>query len=195
LRLAMLGRDGRVRSRRTFEPWTGIPSVLRIFDGNPRLFLSFLNSVLTPLADLEPISRQDQAQALKAVIEDFVGLLGRIVVSDPQKPPGLLDLLDRVGGAQRRLFYGPFNPDPVLSFVVDERISVTNVQLLQAGLNAGALVEVEPGRGPHNELRGARLRLTYLLAPRYGLPPLLGRSASLSTLLTTQSRNPPPSPA
>ena len=56
---------------------------------------------------------------------------------------------------------------------------------LAEALNAGAIIYVPDEREELllESLRGKRFRLSYLLAPYYGLPLQLGRTVSLSVIL------------
>jgi hypothetical protein len=95
-------------------------------------------------------------------------------------------LIENVGRAmERALLDRAFTPDPVLSFVVDDALSADVRAWLSIAVNVGALVPVDTdSSSPLAEIRGERLRLAYLLAPRFSLPLRVGRSVPLSSLLS-----------
>jgi hypothetical protein len=108
------------------------------------------------------------------------------VSSKQEAPRGVLSIIDQIGN----YFYDAvviqtFNSDPPGTFVVDSRVDDRLLESLGKALNAGAIVYV-PDDDSHlvmSSLRGKRFRLSYLLAPNYGIPIRLGPPVSLKTIL------------
>src|SRR5205085_8870489 len=74
---------------------------------------------------------------------------------------------------------------PPLSFIVDTDTNDDLVDALGRALNAGAIVFVnEKGEDLLlSSLKGKRFRLSYILAPHYTLPLMLGKARSLDSIL------------
>ena len=103
-----------------------------------------------------------------------------------QSNRGLLSLLDSIGTFfSRACIDGPFDPDPPCSFVVESTADDAQLKALGMALNAGAIVYAPGDEDPGilENLRGKRFRLSYILAPHYRIPLLLGRSMSLQQIL------------
>jgi hypothetical protein len=99
---------------------------------------------------------------------------------------GLLSILDPVGTYfSEATIDGPFDPDPPCSFVVDTSTAEDDLRALGMALNAGAIVFApdEGDVGLLENLRGKRFRLSYILAPHFCIPLVLGRSMSLGEIV------------
>jgi hypothetical protein len=113
---------------------------------------------------------------------------------DQGGPDGMsiVSLLDIIGQYFTQEILGQeFKPDPVLTFRLDSLVSDRIRGLVGVAVNQGALVVI-PDRQPREpgSLKGARLRLSYLLGPHYKLPPIKGRDIALSTIIRRHSRPP-----
>ncbi|MBX7133230.1 MAG: hypothetical protein K1X67_11185 [Fimbriimonadaceae bacterium] len=182
----------KIRSRKTSRLYSGVPAIYAMSEGNPRSFLGITRTLLDTWrrdGAAGPVSPAVQGEAVLQATHRFAALLSAVRVSVPPgttRPPGLLQLLDRVGKyIFDRTVRDAFTDDPCGSFFVDSGVDDWTAALVGKALNAGAIVYV-PGQRDSGILRsvsGKRFRLSYLLAPRYGLPLRLGRPVSLATML------------
>lgn len=179
----------RRRSRKSYSLYSGADTLILLCDGNARL-LKALSGELFSSAEPAglPIRRDAQSRVVESIISRFRNLIysaeaveradGRCVTLD--------ELVDRIGAVLASgLIDEPFTDDPILTFVVDRKVSTETIQLLRIGINAGVFVHIaerSDNRVPL-DLIGERFRLSYVLAPFFGLPVRLGRKANLSTLL------------
>jgi hypothetical protein len=177
------------RSRKSLTLYTGSRSLFAIIEGNPRWFIGVIGPMIRDYKRYKRrIPRSIQARAITTATNRFRALLRTIPFHPPgsSSSRGLLSLLDNIGHfLHANLVQGPFNPDPPLSFVVDANTSKEMLEALGRALNAGAII-LAPDPGGEallSSLRGKRFRLSYMLAPGYGLPLNLGRPMALSHVL------------
>jgi hypothetical protein len=96
-------------------------------------------------------------------------------------------MIERIGHfVEGQILSRHFNPDPVTSVVVDGHMSRAQLIAFGRAINQGAFVLV-PDR--HREFQlgkidKVRFRMTYLFAPLYHFPLVLGRSNRLSVILS-----------
>lgn len=195
----------RLRTRRTRKKPTvlsGSESVFAITEGNPRWFLGIMNSLLEGWAPGDSISRTKQADAILSASVRFRAMLKTLQLTKPAPVLGptndLLLTLDQIGSYfHREVVTADFRPDPPLSFDIGEKFFEDDRCGLEEALNAGALVMINDHGLPAavGSLLGRRFRLSYLLAPYYGLPLRLGPVRGLGLILgrvegskTTSSR-------
>ena len=189
-------RARRERSRKAHTLYHGYPTLLEAADGNPRALLT----MLVPMAQTlmfekpegisKPITRVLQSEAIRRAESLLVSLLNVIpaeVEGDNKK--GLLGFVDRIGRRfEGRLLSGPFKPDLLTTFVVDDGVSDAEKFAVGQALNVGAIIHVPYlDANPDGILRGIegmKFRLSYALAPRYRLPLTLGDTVNLSSLLS-----------
>jgi hypothetical protein len=186
------------RSRKSYELYTGFPSIVEITEGNPRAILTLIGPLIQHhLRVLEQknaasrISVTLQSQAVRRVELLLTSLLQVIPLDiigfDQGK--GLLGFVDRIGRSlEARLLRRPFSPDYIGTFVLDDGVEPSLVSAIGKALNAGALIHVPyPEGGSDSLLRGIigqRFRLSYALAARYRLLLTLGDHVNLSRLLS-----------
>jgi hypothetical protein len=137
-----------------------------------------MNAITTSEAGTA-VEASAQSRALLALVDNFMETLK---LTESQSAVTVFKVVDRIGAALHDRFWGPFTPDPVLHFIVDE-VSSDVEDALWAAINVGALIELDNSEGYGSGLGGRRFRLTYLLAPRYALPIALGRPVPLGELL------------
>jgi hypothetical protein len=177
------------RSRKRALLYTGADSVFAVSEGNPRWFISMIERLLDhwePNTSTVP----DRVQAAEMVhsAQRFAAMLGTIPVKDLSVigPRGLIGLVERIAEYfHRRVVTDPFTPEPPNTFVVDDDIPHAIADALGQALNAGAIVYVPDdwSRLILDDLRGKRFRISYLLAPLFGLPIRLGKEINLSSIL------------
>ena len=173
-----------VRRRTRFSSlvWTGAPAVLAMADGSPRRLLGMLDSML---------ERSRDGSVPRGVQVDVVARFQLSMLHLLDDAKGESDaalgarLVQQIGVALEGCVLGPtFNADPALSFVVDTKVSPEMRTSIENALNLGVLMPIDSAySSPLRDLSGGRLRLAYLLAPRFCLPLRLGRSVSLTRLL------------
>lgn len=190
------------RSRKTLSPmYAGWEMISQLSEGNPRWFLA----VATSLLDQSYSIRGDVVKYKKLTINQQSKVLQRAGEAQhamfrvhPMKnlpelnmELGIIDLVDEIGKQFRQVNLGPkFRTDLLGSFIVDLNLSKAFYELVEDALIAGAIVyipaadESEVGFG---DINGKRFRLNYLLAPRYGILPRLGKPVYLSKLLENLS--------
>lgn len=183
--------DSGQRSRKTFDLFVGAESLFSVSEGHPRwlkiLFARILDGEKP--RDLMKISISKQNAALTASAHRFSALLKTYPVKDISGAGGgsILKLVQRIGEYFHDEVVGAdFKPEPVSSFIVDSSISDEYLESLQTALNLGAIVYVPDGESEItlSSLRGKRFRLSYWLAPVYGIPLVLGKAVALSKILS-----------
>lgn len=182
--------DSGRRSRKTFDLYVGAESLFSVSEGHPRwlkiLFARILDGEKP--RDLMKISIPKQNAALTASAHRFSALLKTYPVKDISGAGGsILKLVQRIGEYfHDEVVKADFKPEPVSSFIVDSSTSDEYLESLQTALNLGAIVYVPDGESEIalSTLRGKRFRLSYWLAPVYGIPLVLGKAVALSTILT-----------
>jgi len=178
-----------LRSRKNPDLYSGANSLFAMSEGNPRWLKGIMSRLLVKQTVDGKINASDQNTEVLNAAHRFRALLQTIPcppITGSQPTRGILSVLDAVG---EHCFYAivlaDFDPEPPGSFQVDSRTSPGLLESLGRALNAGAIVHVPDGAdiGLLKNLRGKRFRLSYLLAPHYGLPLILGKSVALSSIL------------
>jgi hypothetical protein len=182
---------GNGRSRKTYALYAGAQSLLSLVDGNPRLLIAMLRQLLPPGSPppTRPITATQQSAAIESALNRFNALLGTLPGSKLASGEviAVLDVLDSIGsGLAARIIDAPFSDNAPCAFRVDSDVDAFVIECLGQAANAGAIVHV-PARGEAQQLSpgltGEVFRLSYLLAPYYGLPLRLGKEVALSSLL------------
>lgn len=179
------------RSRKSISIYTGADALFDISEGHPRWFKVTVGRLLDQSAGSVSmrVNSTLQAAEILAAAQRFSALLRTFPVDSTGMKKGyrgLLSLVSTISTFFRdKIVKGPFSADPYLSFTVDSNISEGLLRSLEQALNLGAIVYVPDGDGEVllTSLRGKRFRISYWLAPLYGLPLTLGRSISLSNIL------------
>lgn len=193
------------RSRKNPGLYTGVEALLAIVEGNPRWLIGLMGPLVRRYKEEQRrISRATQASAITTAANRFRALL-RTVPYVPegqsggrqrqQASRGLLSLLDVLGERfHRHVVVDPFSSEPVLSFTVDANSPAGLLEALGKALNAGAIILVPDAAAEAitSSIKGKRFRLSYMLAPNYGLPLLLGREGSLQRLLIDERNHSAP---
>lgn len=195
----------RRQSRRNYALYTGVPSIYQVTESNPRYLLIFLRSVLEGAKSTrQRATRLQQSRALGKAQAHFIDLL-RTVPSSPvsldksedadavqRATRSLIDFVDELGESlQTAILDGPFDPDALGSFFIDGSTGPTLRTILERAVNVGAVIRLPSTAqeySPLMSLDGQRVRLSFLLAPRYRLPVRVGRSIKLETLLSLDTQ-------
>lgn len=197
----------RYRSRKVISPiYTGAYSVFTLCEGNPRWIIGLCRPLIADLAgakDKSPmrtIRRSEQSKRIERTITTFLTLLSTLRAPvNEGAGKSIIELVERLGDFSFDQVLSPtFNPEPILSFTIDGNVSPAIYSAVGRAINQGALVIA-----PQNATRrsqtdvvptapgsivGRRVRLAFLLAPRYRLPLVLGRSVDLSPVLRSSNQ-------
>jgi hypothetical protein len=180
---------GDLRSRKNYSAYHGASSILALPDGNPRLGIALIKELL-PTIDARNTLRvpaATQNRAISRTMDRFLALIrAQEAVVHRGASLGLLELLDKIGIALAdRLLRDDFSADPALGFSIDDSVPAAHLELLGQAANTGAIVHIpQLGEAPVSaSMLGRSYRLSYLLAPRYGLPMSLGKVVELTPLL------------
>ena len=191
-------REGGVspRLRKTSSLYAGAESIFVISEGNPRWLIGMLSPLIAHMVDSK-VKRVDvsvQAEQIDKAAERLIALLRTTPLpggTARESSFGLDALLESIA---RRLHWelvqGRFSIDPKFSFVADRDYASEICELLAAGLNRGAvvLVDEKTSRPIVGDLHGVPLRLSYLLAAKFGLALRKGKTTGLRQLLTSGDR-------
>jgi hypothetical protein len=189
---------------RTYQFYTGSGSVLALLEGNPRWTVNFMSSATqgsTMLPSQVSLSRNHQAEGIADLMARVRSRVLHAPVpadselnSDPTRGLRVLELIDEIANFFKDSILAPkFNPDPVLTFTVDKRTTSQQLDLITDAVSHGTLIHVPPRDvAALTTVQGERFRLAYLFAAQYGLPPILGRSVELSTILNRKGTSKPP---
>ena len=190
------------RSRKSPTIFTGTRSLFAIVEGNPRWLIALASPLIRHFLEHpgQKVPRSVQANAILSACNRFRALLRTIPLFPWSDAPahrispgrGLLGLLDKIGEEfHSAVVKNAFSAEPALSFIVDSNAPEELIAALGRALNAGAIILVpEGGETLISSLRGKRFRLSYMLAPYYGIPLMLGRPISLSQVLSRESGEP-----
>jgi hypothetical protein len=197
--------EGQRRRLRSKDPvsdiYTGAGSLFAICEGNPRALIGVLEPMIKAFVEGDVASngsvrRSMQKRVLDSLISSYFALLSTVPNSGNARGlSSLLDLVYSIGEYFRESVLGErFNPDPVLSFYVDDGISSPMRALIGKGVNIGAFVTAnEASLSAGNvfkvgDIGGLKIRLSNIFAPRFRLPLAGGRTINLSTILHRSRR-------
>jgi hypothetical protein len=184
------------RSRKRIHAmYTGLEALLTICEGNPRWVIGILHPLVRQYklqverhSNTTGIDKARQARQILRVITRYRALLSTIPFVAPAGGgnTSVLPLIDKIGTFMfQDVVLGLFKPEPVLSFVVDRRVTDAQVLALGTAINQGAFVLVPSRKGEttYGSIRNSRFRMSYLLAPDFQLPLTYGAQINLSSIL------------
>lgn len=178
------------RSRKTYQLYSGMPSILTLSEGNPRSLINLINPLFLEKNVHEvPVSEKPKVQAdeIEKSIRVMRSLL-KAIPSRDRKSETVLGLMDKIGaGFYAGIVASKFREQPPLSFRVDHGQPPDVLACIGKAVNVGALIYV-PDHGSEeviSSIVGRRFRLNFLLSAYYKLPLTLDRELSLSELLDT----------
>lgn len=184
-------KDGTLakRSRATLEIYSGATALFAMLEGNPRWFKAVIGGLILEMApNQNTIRASKQARAIEKASQRFRALLRTIPcpkIDNISPQQGIITLIDTIGGYfAKELTKIPFTPDPHGSFSAASDSDEQLIRSLGAAINAGALVWIPKSDADivSSDLRGKRLRLTYLFSPFYRLLLRTGKQISLTTI-------------
>ncbi|UUP19096.1 hypothetical protein NTH_03586 [Nitratireductor thuwali] len=172
--------------KRIPDVYLGYDSLLTICEGNPRTTIGLLRPIVKHFTGVGGVVKKEvQAAYLQAAIAKYISLLSTIPVND-DGGRSAIDLLDQIGEFLSHEVNGQiFKPEPSLSLKIDNNVPLPVREALGSAMNQGALVMLSDDIDAfdYGAISGARLRLSYLLCPRYHLPLTFGQPLRLSTIL------------
>ncbi len=191
-RSEFLRPGGQLRSRKALGLYKGAYSLFSLTEGNPRIFINLMRPLIHEYVKKNgTVSSEAEAVSANLTIHRFLSSLSAIPTTGHGEIHSILQLIKIIGDFFRDTqLASKFSPEPASTFIVDDDVSDAIIELVGRTLNAGALVHMPANAGDTvRELRGARLRLAYTLAPEYKLPLMSGRSINLSTILHLHYRS------
>lgn len=187
LKGALLLRDAsaQIKGNSSSTIYSGVEMVIRCSDGNPRRFISLLNSMYLAGTDetgFKPVPPSVQDRILR----HFSTTEFRRIISEPNHGNDIHNFLLKIGKFFKdALHFKPLSSDLILSFrynmnddstwdVVSEAVGVGLIRPL-----------VEKSDFDELPVREGTFRLSYMLSPYFSLLPRRGRAISLSTVLNS----------
>ncbi|MDQ0540294.1 hypothetical protein QF011_002864 [Curtobacterium flaccumfaciens] len=187
-------QGSRVNTQASRELYTGELTLLALADGNPRMSTILIREVLARVAEQQslPLSRAAQAAAIDATATRFLALLhAQRGTQFGDRSVTMVNLIDAIGMAlHARVVSDDFSADAAAGFFVDERFPERLRPLLVQAVNTGAIIHIphpNSSQPVSESVLGRHYRLSYLLAPRYGLPVRKGKTIALWRLLERDS--------
>jgi hypothetical protein len=176
------GRAIRKGGRRGLVPYIGYPNLIDLTEGNPRWILTLAERLVaeSKSKELGLDTRKVQSKAVDDFVEQFVAKLYVYPTTTSGSrlkttPFGFVELLGE--SIASVLYDGAFVSDPALSFTIDRQAMEQYGEYIRTCIDLGALVIMRrDSTAPLGEdaegltLVGARVRITYRLAPRFRLP-------------------------
>lgn len=184
------------RSRKNPPLYYGEDSIYAMSEGNPRLLAGLLNEILdfAPLTTEQKkafplVKPEAQSQVLYSASQRMLTGIKTYPLDRAGNARSLPSLVDKLGNfLHSELVLREFRADPVGSFFVDEDVPPSFEEALSLGLLIGAFVHVQ---SPHGDIppsvTGSRIRLSYMLAPKYRLLFRNYREMRLSTAIRISS--------
>jgi hypothetical protein len=199
LRLEFMTEKG-ARSRKRPTIFSGKEAVYAMSEGNPRWLIGLLND----FADLGVLGGNragetlhvryaDQARLLNTASQRFLSLIKASPFKLREQQIGLsgaqdvtlLQFINVIGAYfNSEIYCRDFPLDPIGSFTVPNDVDETTVSMIEQLLELGGLVYI--GSSPQDvprAIRGARFRLSFILAPIYKLPLRTYRGVPINDVL------------
>jgi len=183
-------REITLRTRKSAILYAGAESLFAVSEGNPRWFIAIIGRLLDNWQDTSKrIQRGAQAREMIKAGQRFAAML-RTIPSPPSRllgqKLGILSLIQLIANYfHNQVVVEDFIAEPPSTFTVDQAVSEDIVTMLEQALNAGAIVYIpdDDSQIILSSLMVKRFRISYLLAPLYGLPLRLGSQVSLTHIL------------
>ncbi|NTE80315.1 hypothetical protein G6M12_01960 [Agrobacterium tumefaciens] len=181
----------RTSPKRISDLYLGAESIFTLCEGNPRNAIGILRPLIKTYADngQKQASFSAQAEIVSQTIAKYLSLLSAIPVGRRKSAYGALSvvkIIDEIGNYFARRALGPDYPTEYASTITVSRVVNDDVAAaIGAAMNQGAFVMVSDATKLYDfgAIYGSRLRLSYLLAPRYQLALVFGSSLSLRNIL------------
>ncbi|MNZ34937.1 hypothetical protein D3C78_523230 [compost metagenome] len=163
--------------------YSGVEMVIRCSDGNPRRFISILNSLYMASAGSEDVKRIPPS-VQDRILRHFSNGEYRRIVSEPGHGDGIYKILSKIGKYFKDcLHHRPLSTDLTLSF----RYNIDDEEVWSVVSEAVGLGLIKPivnnSKFDDLPLKSGTFRLSYMLSPHFSLLPRRGKSISLSSIL------------
>ncbi|WOB27044.1 MULTISPECIES: hypothetical protein [Xanthomonas] len=180
--------------RKSTDAYVGYPNLIDLTEGNPRWVLTLVDLLQSRsrLQEQKIGSKGVQSGSLSDYVDQFVS---KLTVYPTGQSGGrnwtLMKFVDELGATLNQALYdSKFDGDPALSFTIDAKALSQYEDYIRLCIDLGALVFLKRGsvaplaqsRGS-SSLLGARVRISYRLAPRFRLPLRSTKQRSLSGAL------------
>ncbi|NUQ10770.1 MAG: hypothetical protein HUU26_00360 [Gemmatimonadaceae bacterium] len=189
-------RRGRLRSRKSPALYTGAACMFAITEANPRWFKNLFDGLLDVIVDSR-IDAEVQARSIGVTSQRFAALLNTVpapTIHHRGTARGVLGVIREIARSiQAEHVTDAFKPEPRATFTVPADADQTLVDILQEAANWGGIIFIPDtqDQGLIGSLRKKRFRISYLLAPLYGLPVRLGKPLSLKPIFSRRSAEVP----
>lgn len=177
-------------SKQLSKYFSGADSVITICEGNPRIAIGILKPLIEYYSGtgvIVPSSKQ--LDAIQTAMAKFLSLISTISIKSSVSNVNISSAVQFVDDVGKHFSNGicgeHFKPEPSRSFVIGENINQSLLSIIKDGLDQGAFIIIPNKNSDDTDisLKDARLRLSYLLHPRYRLPLIKGSPIQLTNLL------------
>lgn len=177
--------------KRISDLYLGAESIFTICEGNPRNTIGVVRPLIKTFVDngFKTVPFSQQSDTILQTIAKYLSLLSVIPLGSKLSAYGktsVVKLIDEIGDFFIKRNLGEAYPAEYANTIkVDRAIAQDILSAVGAAMNQGAFVMISDATRLHDfgSLDGARLRLSYLLAPRYHLALTYNGEASLSRII------------
>ncbi|AVP97528.1 hypothetical protein C7S18_10115 [Ahniella affigens] len=179
-----------LKGRRSHAFYSGESRLFSLSEGHPRWIKSTLGAMLARSSGDEAVGLDVQSEEVDKSMARIIARLNALPVKPAHSLPAF-NVISAVGHYFRKQVLGPvFEPEPKLSFHVDQGVPDEVVNAIESALVIGAVVPLPDKTAKSDEwsrsLVGSRFRLSFWLCPYFKLPVLNGKAESLSKILLDQ---------
>ena len=178
-------------------PYYGEDVLYDISDGNPRWLIGMLNDLIragVSEGKTQRVPRKVQAQVYRTASLGYHTMLETMPAEPPAAAPEdsvhVVEVVDEFGCYFfRSVVQSEFNLHPFESFTVDAKTPERVLRVLPSGTYEGAFICMDPGLHQFAPKPDGRLfRLSYMLAPYFGLPLALHNKVNASAVSSEARR-------
>lgn len=157
--------------KKSSDLYFGIEVLTKICDGNPRWLISLLNDLFIYTSNLGELTQAKQTDEIMRYSKRFFNVISNIPI-ESNSSYTFKKFINKVGEYFKEEILGPvFKMDPRTTFTVDINTPPDLLTLLEKGVAQGAFIIVNSNDEDLDfDLKGKRLKLSYLLYPLYYLP-------------------------
>jgi len=181
--------------KRISDLYLGAESIFTICEGNPRNTIGVVRPLIKSYVDsgFKTVPYSQQSDIILQTIAKYLSLLSVIPLGSRLSAYGktsVVKFIDEIGDFFVKRNLGQTYPTEYANTIkVDRVITQDILDAVGAAMNQGAFVMISDATRLHEfgSLDGARLRLSYLLAPRYHLALTYSGEISLSRIIRNAS--------
>lgn len=176
--------------KKSSDLYFGIEVLTKICDGNPRWLISLLNDLFIYTIENGELAQTKQTDQILRYSKRFLNVISNIPI-DSNSSFTFKNFINKVGEYFKDEVLGPeFKMDPRITFTVDQDIPPDILTLLEKGVAQGAFIIVNSNDEDLDfDLKGKRLKLSYLLYPLYYLPLRKYEAVSLRECLGKKTKS------